>query len=812
MNSQEFSAVGSNQIKGVRPRVLDGIARWSLYALFLLVPLYFLPWTSEAFEINKQTLFVIVCGIGFASWLCSMVISRHLNFRIGISVWLPALFLGAVFLSSILSMSGYQTWVGHASQEYTSFLSIAMFVLLFYLILHRADRMKIQQNLLFTLFLSGAIASIISLFYVFGVHIIPGVTANGFNTVGTINSYVLFATVLMHVGLAMWLVSKHGAHSILHSGLMGILTKVFIVIIGIVALLIALAIDFWLFWALNIIGVLLLVVFALLSTKSFPKPKRFIIPLLILLMSVIFLFFSSFVKLQIPLVVSPSYGSSWDITRQTITQGTQELLFGTGPGTFMYDYAKYKPVEVNQTMFWNTRFDRAKSHIVTMFSTLGLFGVLTWLAFSVYLLVASLGKFLKGKDPDELKMSYALFVGWFLLFFSFIFYSSNFTLQFAFWGFSGMLAAHFAGRAVKTDFATAPKLSLFSTFVFVALGIGILTAIFVSGQRYVADLAFTKAVRLSSASADHNLIVEQLDKAVRYNKLSDLYSRQLGLARLGQAGLVLQTVGTNEPTQEQLQQLSELVKAGVEASTKAASLAPQDSNNWAVLGAVYRDLMPFVTGAESIAAQTITKAIELEPKNPAHFVSLARVYLALSERAAGLMESDDAELAKTAKDARVTNLAEAEKMFGQAITLKPDYATAHYYLAATYERQGRIADAVTRIEALRDANPLDIGLGFQLGILYLNAKDVEKAKVEFERLLGLQPDYANAMWYLSAIYEQEGDSAKALELVQKVAEGNPDNAVVQERLSKMQKGHELVPVPVPVEPNQETVTELEVTQ
>src|SRR3989339_669860 len=179
-----ISSVGGKYVKllGLFPKV----ARASLYLLFFLVPLFFLPWTSDVIEVNKQMLFVVLSVLGLLSWLGTMVFSKQLSFKAGWLNVVPGVFLLSVLISSILSVSGYQTWVGQISQEYTSFLSIALFILFFYFVMHEASDTRVQRNVLVALLLSSAISGLVTLFGMFDLLHLPFAFAasKGFNTIG----------------------------------------------------------------------------------------------------------------------------------------------------------------------------------------------------------------------------------------------------------------------------------------------------------------------------------------------------------------------------------------------------------------------------------------------------------------------------------------------------------------------------------------------------------------------------------------------------------------------------------------------------
>ena len=786
------------------------VTRWAIYALFFLIPLFFLPWTSSALEINKQILFVVLVVVALVAWLGTMVIGKRLSFRSGWLNLVPALFFVGVLVSSFFSLAGYQTWVGQSAQEYTSFLSIGLFVLVFYLIKNNAGEIKVQQNILLAVLLSAALSGIVTLFGMLNLVHLPFNFAQsvGFNTVGTMNGFAIFMSTVMFMGFAMWLVSQGGTDRLIPKSAYGMFLRVLIILVAIVAVISLIAIDFWVFWVINIVGVLLLAAFAFVQTHEFPKPKRFVLPLIVLLVSVVFFFLSSPLKLGLPVTVSPSYGTSWDITVDTLSNGVDQLLLGSGPGTFMYDYLQYKPVEVNASSFWSLRFDRAKSFLFTMTATLGVISTALWLVLMGWIAIKTLGRLLFERNHAEWKMTYVFFVGWFMLLLSHLLYSSNFTLHFLLWGFTGILASQVVVKLWNTDFGRSPRLGLVTSSTFVVVAVCLLATVFVSVQRYSAELAFASAVKLDNQGAEITEVIEQLDKAVAYHGLSDNYQRNLSSALLMKASQVINAV-EGEMTTEQTQEILGYVQGSIEAAARATQLEPYYVSNWTMLGSVYRDVMNFATGAEDLAASAFMNAIRLEPNNPENYTNLGRVYLTVADKAKALKNSENAELAATAVEQEVTLLASAEEMFTKAVELKADYAIAHYYLAATYERQGKMDDAAARMVALYNYRPTDTGVAFQLSLLLLRLEEYDAAQQVLENIVGLSPNYSNALWYLSAVYELQGDLDGAIEVTRRVAELNPGNELVNARLDLLLSGGSVEEIPEPVEEGGDGVVEVD---
>jgi tetratricopeptide (TPR) repeat protein len=174
-----------------------------------------------------------------------------------------------------------------------------------------------------------------------------------------------------------------------------------------------------------------------------------------------------------------------------------------------------------------------------------------------------------------------------------------------------------------------------------------------------------------------------------------------------------------------------------------------------------------------------------------------------------LKESGDKLTIKQATEQETSLLATAEQAFGAAIQLKNDYLPAHYYLAAVYERQGKLEQATARLIALRNNNPTDIGLAFQLSQLLIRMRRYDLATPELERIIGLNENYSNALWYLASMYEVSDKQDEAIKLIERVVELNPDNEIAEERLEKMLDGETTTVLPEPIQPGQEGVTEID---
>lgn len=788
-------------------RPLRSLTRWTIPVLFFLLPLAFAPFTSDALEMNKQVVMVVLVFLSALGLLGSMVIERKISVRGG---WLinivPVVFLVAILLSTVFSQAGLESWLGYGAQAYVSFLTIAAGVTLFYVLVNSSDTKLARQSLL-ALLLASSVIGVIAMLSLVGMHILPFAFTKiiGFNTIGNVNALVAWLIPVSLVGLGFFLVDSRDEHSVVSAGSTGVLVRILIWFVAIVTLVFLTVIDFWTLWAAYMIGLATLVLLSFLEPSHFPNNRRLAAPAVLFLIATVFLFIKTPVRVQVPAVVTPSIATSWDIAHKTLVRNPQSFLFGSGPGTFDLDYAQYRPVEINNTIFWNTRFDRAQVHPLTVLATNGVVGFVTWLLVLTVILSLGLGRIARGRQESEWRVNYALVAGWVALLFLQLFTPANMSMTMLFWGLSGLLVAEAVTRSKDMNFSEAPRAALAVTAGFAGfVVIGLLT-LFAVMSRYSAEVAFAKAARLNAAGANPQALVDQMAKAVQRDGKNAVYQRNLATAYLAQAGVVIgEGAADKDFSDTDKQKLAQVADASVNAAGHALALGRHDAVNWAINGLIYRELMPYIQGAQDYAATMFTEALKLEPNNAAYKTDLGRVYLTVADRAQQIQDLKDAtqDIKDTAAANEKSHLETAVNLLNEALRVKPDYAPAHYYLAAAYERQGKLEDAAGRLKALTEISPNDTGLGFQLAVIYIKMEKLDEAEKELQRVLEIDKNYSNAMWYLAAIKANRNQVPEALALLRRIEKLNPDNTTVKQSITTLEAGGTTSPQPNPLETTQ----------
>ena len=132
---------------------------YSFYALFFLVPLVFTSHTSELFELNKMWLTWSLAIIIMSSWITKMILTKELRIqRTPLDIPL-LLFLLAHIIATILSLDSRISWWGYYSRFNGGLLSILTYVLLYYAFVTNLGKKEVVRTLVVSL-ISGLIVAL----------------------------------------------------------------------------------------------------------------------------------------------------------------------------------------------------------------------------------------------------------------------------------------------------------------------------------------------------------------------------------------------------------------------------------------------------------------------------------------------------------------------------------------------------------------------------------------------------------------------------------------------------------------------------
>jgi TolB-like protein/DNA-binding winged helix-turn-helix (wHTH) protein/Tfp pilus assembly protein PilF len=103
------------------------------------------------------------------------------------------------------------------------------------------------------------------------------------------------------------------------------------------------------------------------------------------------------------------------------------------------------------------------------------------------------------------------------------------------------------------------------------------------------------------------------------------------------------------------------------------------------------------------------------------------------------------------------DFAEAESRFRKAIELSPGLAMTHYWYAGLLSATGRHDEAIARIRAAQELDPLSPLINADAGWYYFYAGRYGEAMRECRRILALDPDYSWAHQCVLAAARESGD-------------------------------------------------------
>ncbi len=761
--------------------VLMHMAKWTLLVTVFLVPVVALPWTTDIFETNKQLVYILGIGLALTCFVLSRALSKRAFQRPGLVMLVPVLILIVSILSAANSLAPGVSWWGQGAQEYVSIVAGVAFISAFFVTVALSKEAGMQHSIILALFAGSAFSSLA--FWIiwlgFGVATVT-------NLVGTPHAFGVYLLAMTMVACGVWLTGTDFSKKWQRRWFQSAAGITYITTI--VVLLALDSINLW--WlCLASTGTLFLV--AVIQANKFHNHTVLLPTILLAIVALIFLILP--VRIPSPFFpeVTPNAVTTWGVITGAWNEASVAL--GTGPGTFSLMYPKYVSLGINQSDFWDIIFDRGNAFVTTQLATTGVLGVFTWIFFAGLVLVLA-GKNILAADKAWLKVL-PVFLGWWVLTLAAFIYGQNFTLSALFWTLVAMLAGMLANTS-KGSVSPSARSHLASMLIAVVVIVGFMTVLVVTIPRYLAEVAFAQAVKTNATAktaSEIDDLMRLLDKAAEYNPNNDTYYRNL-------AGVLLRrlSVLTDEEKSDN-EYIQSLIVATLEAAERATELSPENVLNWEVRGLVFRELLAVVPDAALPSITAYERAIVLAPINPRYRVEAARAYMASADAKNPLLQNQDADVAAQALKEKTAAMIKAEDHLKMAIELKRDYAPAHYYSALLQERLGNLTEAVSGLKFVQTQAPQDIGVGLQLGLLYLRQGKNDLARLELERLLEIAPDYADAHWYLSVVFEQVGDLPSAIQAVEQVLITNPNNTAVQARLDRLKAGLTTNQIPEPIQ-------------
>lgn len=745
-------------------------ADWSAYTLIflgtVLLPVFFLPIFNLSLDITKSALFFTLVIASFLLWLIARMKSGRFIFPnsilLGGVMALPVVFLVSALFSETPTIS--LLGVEYEAGTFFSILVLALAVFLTSIFFQTKER-------IFSLYgwLVGA-SFVVFLFIVIGFLVAGGVLPS------SLSSYLLPNIVGKWNDLATFF-GFTGIISLVTLELMALKKKLKVAAITSLTLsLVVLAlVNFQLLWV--IVGVFSLLVFVYAISfgqkntgEEITERKIPLFSFSVLILSVFFVLASGPVndvvrntlRLNIPQeVVRPSWYATATVAKETLLK---DPVFGVGPNRFLNAWTSYKPAGINATDAWSIDFNYGIGIIPSFAVTLGLVGIIVWVAFlGLFLYTGFKAIFKINLNKTSHYILTSSFLGAAYLWAIAIFYVPNIAIFGLAFVMTGVFVAALAeGGIVKNydfSFLEDPRVGFVSVLVLILFIISSIVGGYFVVEKFLSLASYQKSVTLS-ARGDILGARTALENAKKLRE-SDLYYRALSEVDTNSLGVILNQKGISQETVKAQFQLTS--RDAIDNAIKATQFDQTNYMNWISLARAYETLIPFGAAAEFYdnAKKNFEEAIARNHANPAIYLELARLELINK------------------------NVAGAKEYIAKALTMKSDYVDAIFLLAQIQADEGDLKNAIISSEAASLISPNDIGVFFQLGFLRYKNGDYTGAVSALERAAELNPSYSNAKYFLGLSYSKLGRIADAIRQFEDIKIMNPDNTEVQAILNNL---------------------------
>jgi len=634
------------------------IIEWGIILLAFLFPIFILPFTSEIFEFPKQILLFFLISLLTFVWVIKRILEGSVKFLHSPLTFPLLIFLGVSLASTILSVNHFSSIFGPYPKMQGGLVSLIIYLLLFFLVSNNIREKGQISRIFIALSISGLILSINGILHFFNIYpFAKFLLPNRLLTLGgSADATSLFLALILPIVFLGFLFEKKKALWITY----GSIAIIFILYILLVGQLSA------------IVAVFLLLILTIIFTKS--QLSRQIIIRIGTIFLISLLFFSlaniGFIRSHMPFLknrpiqhdISISQNTGWAITIGGF-RNLKLLSLGSGPGTFIFDFTAFKPIEFNKSPYWDSRFERSSNEYFQIISTLGLLGLFAFL----YLLftISRIAK--KAWQREDFLLRACLFPLFIFVLIS-LFNPSSTLTSWAFWLFLGLtlsvyyLLGQSDSKEIELSLATIqPRGAAKTKTEILPWLLGLITVLILVPLLWqgikisIADFYFAKAQRQPNG----DLVLKFIVKARDWVPANDAYHRALSNTSLNFAIIGEQQKSLSEDTKQ------DLLNAALREGQLAVNLAPYNIFNWENLQQVYTAIT-IAKNDDFLINNILPQEIALDPTNPQHRNDLGWIYFNMKN-----------------------DIGAAKTNFQTAIDLKQDFALAHYNLARVYIGEGK---------------------------------------------------------------------------------------------------------------------------
>ena len=688
--------------------------------LAFLMPVFFLPLTTEYFEFNKLALLTVSTLIMLILWGFKMFINKSV-FVTRSNLDLPLFaFTGIVILATIFSIHPESSIFGSQGRWFPSLSAIISLIAMYYVIASNVDNKNFIKYSLIAYISGVSVSSFVSLLSYFNIYLGSEtyLQIQNFTTTGSATTTSILAVTAFASAVSLMLNDSN------------FLKKSLFLAAAILNLVVALLLGTVATWAVLAVAVLGLALF-----NNVQKVKETKVHILIGAGMVGALVLLAIVPATRSFVISEDYpqeikleaAESWSIVSSVLRDAP---ILGTGPSTFYLNFPRYRPASLNEGDFWNVRYDKPYSEAFNVIGSYGILGILI-----VGFVVLRISKFLlsvKIHQDESAGVLGALAISAFGILISLAFTYATALNSFVLFFFLALISAYIAlNRNSSSSEQVQLSLAMFSSVAFIGsltdqnnarkesfhyfAILPIAAMVFAGGYygyiNYAGEYYMRSSINASNAN-DAQLTYELQARAIQINPRRDSYHNTFAQTNI----LIANGIAENETlSEEETETIRALIAQSIQSSRIATEvLNPLNVNGWEIRASIYRTLIGVADDAADWSARSYNNALRLDPTNPRLRLDLGGIYFSNE------------------------NYLEAANLYRQAVQLKSDYANGRYNFAQALKALEAYEDAKRELEIVKT-------------LVRDNPEDVELIAADIASLENLIPTVAGSSDGLSSI-------------------------------------------------------------
>ncbi|MBP6949225.1 MAG: tetratricopeptide repeat protein [Candidatus Pacebacteria bacterium] len=415
-----------------------------------------------------------------------------------------------------------------------------------------------------------------------------------------------------------------------------------------------------------------------------------------------------------------------------------EGVFGIGSGNFTRAWQLYRPQSVINSEYFGYDFNQGSSTMSTIFVTLGIFGLLSFLFLVISALYNTVMTYRQNKEGQEHFILGFLSVSLMYLLVASFFLPFSYAMLVVWMVVSGLGLA----KTKLTEYHPSKKIA----FLMIPLTVILVSHMFITIDKVRAFSVYSM-VQTAKTPEDS---LKYLVKAAQIYPYDGFY--RLQVEQLIQANRNLVSVATDD--QEALKnEYLETSKKAVDAALFAVKLNPNSYQNYVSLGRAYELAIPFdKENGFDRAKKAYEEAVKLYKDNPYLYLMLARL-----ESSAGTKEG-------------------VRQNLTDALKKKQNFTDALYLMSQLEASDSKIDEAINyAVEAIK-SSPNEPLVYIQAGLLFYGKKDYENAVYALKVALEKDQNNANVAYFLALALRDGGRPDIAKQIAEELLKRNPDNA------------------------------------